>query len=102
MLPCRHHQAGLANARRALDQQQRATTCDSVTQPLINPGENGVSLQKRLPAIHRDHPALIVPPPKILGPPPQRQVVLHGAASIRPQRSWPRNDSQENRTREDR
>ena len=55
MLPCRHHQAGLANARRALDQQQRATTGDRLTQALIYPAKSRVSLQKRLPAIHPDH-----------------------------------------------
>jgi hypothetical protein len=32
----------------------------------------------------------------------EMQVVSHGAASIRPQRSWPQNGSQINLTKEDR
>jgi hypothetical protein len=46
--------------------------------------------------------APIVLPPRFLGPPSQKQVACHGAASIRPQRSWPQNDSTKNRTKEDR
>jgi len=53
--PCCQNQAGLADASRALDKQQRATTCDRATQALINPAKSRVSLQKRLPAIHRSH-----------------------------------------------
>ena len=84
MTPSRHNQARLADAGRALQQQQRTTPGDRVTQPLIDPGESGVSLQKYLPTHPSRPPAPIVPPPKFLGPPPQKQVVSHGAASIRP------------------
>ena len=55
MPPCRQNQARLADAGRALDQQQRATTGDRLTQALIYPAKSRVSLQKRLPAIHPDH-----------------------------------------------
>jgi hypothetical protein len=55
MPSCRHNQARLADAGRALEQQQRTSTCDRLAQPLIDPGESGVSLQKLLPTIHRDH-----------------------------------------------
>jgi hypothetical protein len=55
MPPCRRNQAGLADAGRPLDQQQRATTCDRLTQALIDPAKSRVSLQKPLPAIHRSH-----------------------------------------------
>ncbi len=49
----RHNQAGLANPRRALEQKQRTAPGDRVTQTLIDPGENGLPLEKRLPIIHR-------------------------------------------------
>jgi hypothetical protein len=97
----RQHQAGLADARRALEQQQRTAPGDRVSLALVDPGQSGVSLQKRLSVIHRS-PVQIVTLPKLLGPPPQKQVACHGAVSIRPQRSCPQNDSTKNRTKEDR
>ncbi len=55
MPSCRQDQARLADARRALEQKQRATPRDRLTQALIDPGESGVSLQKRLPTINFGH-----------------------------------------------
>ena len=40
---------------RPLQQKQRTIPGDSVTQALIDPGESGVSLQKRLPGFARGH-----------------------------------------------
>ena len=49
----RHNQARLADAGRALEQKERATPGDRVTQALIDPGYIGIPPQKRLLAIHR-------------------------------------------------
>ena len=79
MPPCGQNQARLADARRSLQQKQRTTPGDRCAQALTDLRESGVSLQKHLPGIDRGHEAAIVPPPRVLGPPPQKQVVSHVA-----------------------
>jgi len=51
----RQYQAGLADARRALDQEQRTAPGDRFAQAPTDQGKGGVSFEKRLPAIHRRH-----------------------------------------------
>ena len=51
----RQYQAGLADARWALDQEQRTVPGDRVTQAPVDHGKGGVAFEKRLPAIHRRH-----------------------------------------------
>ena len=51
----RQNQARLANARRALEQEQRTAPCDRVTQALIDPGQSGLSLQECLPTVNCGH-----------------------------------------------
>ena len=84
MLAGCQHQARLADAGRALEQQQRTSPSGRVANAPIDPGERGVSLQKCLPTIHGAPRRSMLPAAKFLGPPPQKQVVSPGAASTPP------------------
>ena len=96
MPPCRQYRARLADARRALEQEQRTAPGDRVAQAPVDQGKGGVAFEKRLPAIHRRHRRQSYRRQNSSVHLRKKHVACHGAALIRLRRSWPHNDSTQN------